>query len=85
MMLCCSVDEVSIPSPSRYASELYADSLIGGPGFSHTLGRQASSASALAAKEPAQSSSCDTARPALTVGHNTWYESWATGNGAQAP
>jgi len=31
---------LGIPIPSRYASELYAARLIGGPGFSHTLGHQ---------------------------------------------
>ncbi len=30
---------LGIPIPSRYASELYAASLIGGPGFSHRLGQ----------------------------------------------
>jgi len=30
---------LGIPTPSRYASELYAASLIRGPGFSHTLGQ----------------------------------------------
>jgi hypothetical protein len=31
---------LGIPTPSRYASQLYAASLIRGPGFSHSLGQQ---------------------------------------------
>jgi len=36
----CPSMNLGIPTPSRYASELYAVSLIGGPGFSHSLGHK---------------------------------------------